>query len=86
MDKAGEHERMIVTEMRRDLQSVYVTPSGTREAGYINFEHFGRRISYLNPVFDLTLIPSCGCVTWSGITWPPSCARRTARAGATPST
>ncbi|MEU5941225.1 site-specific integrase [Micromonospora sp. NPDC047548] len=57
LDGAGEHERMIVSEIRRDLEVVYVTPSESKEAGYIDFEHFGRRISKLNSKFDLALIP-----------------------------
>jgi integrase len=55
--RAGEHERMIVTEILRDLQIVYVTPSESKTAGYIEFEHFGRRISKLNSKFDLTGVP-----------------------------
>jgi hypothetical protein len=54
---AGAHERMIVAEIRRDLEIVYVTPGESKTAGYIDFEHFGRRITYLNSRFDLTLIP-----------------------------
>ncbi|NJP33744.1 hypothetical protein [Micromonospora thermarum] len=57
LDGAGAHERMIVNEIRRDLETVYVTPSESKAAGYIDFEHFGRRISKLNSKFDLTLIP-----------------------------
>ncbi|MEX5709090.1 site-specific integrase [Parafrankia sp. FMc6] len=57
LDGAGAHERMIVTEIRRDLEIVYVTPSESKAAGYIDFEHFGRRITHLNSRFDLTLIP-----------------------------
>ncbi|GAA4729968.1 site-specific integrase [Phytohabitans rumicis] len=54
---AGEHERMIVTEILRDLDIVYVTPSESKTAGYIEFQHFGRRISKLNSRFDLTGVP-----------------------------
>lgn len=56
LDRAGAHERMIVSEIRRDLEIVYVTPSESKAAGYIDFEHFGRRIDRLNSKFDLALI------------------------------
>ncbi|WP_212808660.1 hypothetical protein [Micromonospora endophytica] len=56
-DSRGEQERVIVTEMLRDLEIVYVTPTESKEAGYIDFEHFGRRIPKLNNRFDLTQVP-----------------------------
>lgn len=56
-DSRGAHERLIVTEMLRDLETVCVTPSESKEAGYIDFEHFGRRVLYLNERFDLTQVP-----------------------------
>jgi len=57
VEAAGEHERMIVNEIRRDLEVLYFTPAETKAAGYIDFEHFGRRIGKLNSKFDLTLVP-----------------------------
>lgn len=57
INAAGEQERTIVAEIRRDLEIVYVTPSESKAAGYIDFEHFGRRIGKLNNRFDLSPIP-----------------------------
>ena len=53
LEGCGEHERMIVKEMLRGLQAVYMTPSDTREAGYIDLEHFGRKVNYLTTKFEL---------------------------------
>lgn len=53
----GEQERTIVTEIRRELEIVYVTPSESKAAGYIDFEHFGRRVGRLNSKFDLSQVP-----------------------------
>lgn len=57
LDTCGAHERMIVGEMLQDLQSVYVTPSDTRAAGYLDLTHFGRKISRLTTKLDLNLLP-----------------------------
>ncbi|WP_199180315.1 site-specific integrase [Verrucosispora sp. ts21] len=57
VDAMGEQERTIVTEICRDLEIVYVTPSESKAAGYIDFEHFGRRIGKLNSKFDLSQVP-----------------------------
>ncbi|MGC4808902.1 tyrosine-type recombinase/integrase [Micromonospora sp. DT228] len=54
---ARPYERMIVSEIRRDLQVVYMTPADTRDAGYLDLAHFGRQVPYLSDKFDLTRIP-----------------------------
>jgi hypothetical protein len=57
LDTCGAHERMIVREILRDVHSIYVTPSETREVGYIHLDHFGRRIPRLTTKFDVNLLP-----------------------------
>lgn len=57
LENCGAHERMIVREMLSDLQSIYMTPAETREAGYLDLDHFGRKIPRLTTKFDLNLVP-----------------------------
>ncbi len=45
---------MVLREIRRELQLVYFTPAGTKEAGYIESEHFGVRFENRFSNFDLT--------------------------------
>lgn len=47
---------MVLREMRRELQLVYFTPAETKEAGYIETEHFGVRFANRFSNFDLTAI------------------------------
>jgi integrase len=46
----------VVKEMQTELRIIYTTPSGTREAGYLQLEHFGARIPGVTSKFDLTAI------------------------------
>jgi len=50
------HGQQAVRQMRNDLRIIYFTPSGTREAGYIEPAHFGKKISRLTGRFDLTKV------------------------------
>jgi hypothetical protein len=46
----------ILREMRRELQLVYFTPAETKDAGYIETEHFGIRFENRFNYFDLTVV------------------------------
>lgn len=52
----GQHVRIYVTEIRRGLETVYITQSEGKTAENIDFEHFGRRVAELNSKFDLALL------------------------------
>lgn len=49
--------RMIVAEILNRLRPVYYTKSDSREAGFIQTEHFGRRFAHAETFFDLSGIP-----------------------------
>lgn len=49
------HQRM-VQEMQQALRKIYFTPSDTRDAGYIETEHFGVRFPHRSSYVDLTCI------------------------------
>jgi hypothetical protein len=49
------HQRM-VQEMQQALRKIYFTPSDTRDAGYIETEHFGMRFPHRSSYVDLTCI------------------------------
>lgn len=49
------HQRM-VQEMQQALRKIYFTPSDTRDAGYIETEHFGVRFPGRSSYVDLTCI------------------------------
>ncbi|MEU4226287.1 site-specific integrase [Nonomuraea sp. NPDC026600] len=51
-----DHQQMI-EGIRRELRIIYVTPADTREAGYLQLDHFGRRPTRLAPELDLTMLP-----------------------------
>jgi hypothetical protein len=46
----------VLREMRRELQLVYFTPAETKEAEYIQTEHFGARFENRFSNFDLTAV------------------------------
>ncbi|QLH24402.1 site-specific integrase [Streptomyces sp. Rer75] len=48
--------RMIVLEISNGLRCVYYSPADTKEAGFIETEHFGRRFPKTQSHFDLTAI------------------------------
>ena len=48
--------RNAVTEMLAALRLVYLTPAETREAGYLEFGHFGAELSSRRGRFDLTAV------------------------------
>jgi hypothetical protein len=74
--------RSVVMEMLHDLRLVYFTPADTREAGFLDTDHFGVR--FPNRAATSTSPPSRngGCATTSGTTWPPCSAQPAAHAGA----
>jgi integrase len=47
---------MVLREMRRELQLIYFTPAETKDAGYIETEHFGVRFENRFSYFDLTAV------------------------------
>ncbi|WP_182445874.1 site-specific integrase [Streptacidiphilus sp. PB12-B1b] len=49
------HQRM-VQEMQEALRKVYFSPSDTRDAGYIETEHFGVRFPHRSSYIDLTCV------------------------------
>ena len=77
---------LVAREILHDLRLAYFTPEASREAGFIETDHFGVRFPERGSHFDLTASPSGGCATCSGTTWLTCCARQAARAPAAPST
>ena len=53
---AGREGALIASAIAGGLHSLYVTPAGTREAGYILTEHFGRKLSDRGSRIDLDRI------------------------------
>ncbi|WP_371600237.1 hypothetical protein [Streptomyces sp. NBC_00564] len=51
----AHHQRM-VQEMQQALRKIYFTPSDTRDAGYIETEHFGVRFPHCSSYVDLTCV------------------------------
>jgi integrase len=49
--------RAIAKEIQRELRLVYYTPADTRDAGFIETDHFGIRFPHRGSHFDLTGIP-----------------------------
>ncbi|MFJ9368459.1 tyrosine-type recombinase/integrase [Nocardia sp. NPDC101769] len=47
----------ICNEMVRSLRLIYYSPADTKEAGYIETDHFGRRFERSTSAYDLTFIP-----------------------------
>jgi integrase len=54
LDECVKFTRMIAREMRNELRLVYYTPTETREAGFIETEHFGVRFHQRLGHLDLT--------------------------------
>jgi integrase len=50
------HARMIVLGITESLQCVYYSPEETREAGFIETDHFGRRFGESRSHYDLTVV------------------------------
>ncbi|MFJ2834256.1 tyrosine-type recombinase/integrase [Nocardia sp. NPDC087230] len=49
--------RIIAGEISQALRLIYTSPAETKEAGYIETDHFGRRFRYAVSTFDLTTVP-----------------------------
>jgi site-specific recombinase XerD len=49
--------RMIVGEITEGLRPIYYSPDGSREAGFIETDHFGRRFPHTRSHYDLTAVP-----------------------------
>ncbi|MFY1633662.1 tyrosine-type recombinase/integrase [Solwaraspora sp. WMMB335] len=49
-------DRMIVTEIRNQVRLVYYSPADTRDAGFIEFDHFGARLPARGSFWDLTMV------------------------------
>jgi integrase len=52
-DGVSHTDRMIVKEIRDALRLIYFSPQDSKEAGFIETDHFGRRLPYTNSYFDL---------------------------------
>jgi hypothetical protein len=56
VDACGHAARGIVLEIMHELRLVYFTPADTREAGFIDTDHFGVRFTHRASFIDLTPI------------------------------
>ncbi|WP_413116064.1 tyrosine-type recombinase/integrase [Streptomyces sp. CY1] len=56
LQKAPVHGAMIAGEIIKELRLVYFTPVDTREAGFIETDHFGIRFQDRSSHFDLTAV------------------------------
>jgi integrase len=54
IDDCSHTDRMMTVEIRNELRLVYFSPADSKEAGFIETEHFGRRLSVTSSYFDLT--------------------------------
>ena len=50
------HARMVVLGITESLQCIYYSPEETREAGFIETDHFGRRFGESRSHYDLTVV------------------------------
>lgn len=50
------YDRMIVTETRSQLRLVYYSPADTKDAGFIEFDHFGGRLRSRRSFYDLSMV------------------------------
>ncbi|WP_107421123.1 tyrosine-type recombinase/integrase [Streptomyces sp. CB03234] len=53
----NSHDRMIATKILAELELVYLTPADTREAGYVQTQHFGVRFPKRSGRYPLTAVP-----------------------------
>lgn len=53
----NERVRRMIREMHGELRVVYHSPADTRDAGYLETEHFGVRFAGRSSRFDLTVVP-----------------------------
>lgn len=51
--------RSICNDTSRALRLIYNSTADTKEAGYIETDHFGRRFDRSGSTFDLTVVPQC---------------------------
>ncbi|ONF72715.1 transposase [Amycolatopsis keratiniphila subsp. keratiniphila] len=54
LDDCSHTDRMIAGDIQSELRRTYFTPTDSRDAGFIETEHFGRRLSHTASYFDLT--------------------------------
>ncbi len=54
LSTCSDTDRMIVGEILDDLRLVYFSPQDTRDAGFIEAEHFGRRFPHARSHIDLS--------------------------------
>jgi hypothetical protein len=79
LESLGGFTNAITREILHELRLVYFTPQDSREAGFLETDHFGVRFDKRASHIDLTAIPQ----RWlrdlpSGTTWPSSCTHHTA--------
>jgi integrase len=53
----NRYDRMIAKKILAELELVYLTPADTREAGYIQTQHFGVRFPKRSGYYPLTAVP-----------------------------
>lgn len=83
----AENARLLrLSELTPRVRLVYFSPQDSKEAGFIETDHFGRRLAYTNSYFNLTGVESAGYETCSGMPLPNDCPRRSARERANRST
>ncbi|QIY59405.1 hypothetical protein HEP86_39375 [Streptomyces sp. RPA4-5] len=49
--------RKIIREIVNGLRCVYYSPSDTKDAGFLETDHFGRRFKNAQSHFDITALP-----------------------------
>lgn len=54
LDTCSTRSRVLAREMLQGLRPIYVTPSETREAGYLELDHFGTGIRGMHSHYDLS--------------------------------
>jgi integrase len=77
-DHDSSRTRMIVFGIAESLRCVYYSPEDTREAGFIETDHFGRRFGESRSHYDLTAVSQCWLrdMLWdhlAGILRSPKC-------------
>ena len=55
-DCTDNYHRIMVTAIRDQLRLVYYSPADTKDAGFIEFDHFGSRLATRGSFWDLTVV------------------------------
>ncbi|MFZ3492813.1 tyrosine-type recombinase/integrase [Streptomyces sp. 5.8] len=81
-ESSNNNDRAVVREIRAELELLYKTPADTREAGYIQTQHFGVRFPHRSGHFSLADVPQRWLrdLLWdyiAGVLRSPQCPRST---------